>query len=82
MRKQKILKEKRLINKYGVEYIYELKEDYFETSSGNKYDIKYIVNCGTYIEGHYSNSYFRIYNRLANAKKDSYVKLYLCDGKE
>lgn len=77
MRKQKILKEKKLINEYGVEYIYELKEDYLETSCGNKYDINYIVVCGNYIEGHYSNSYYRSYKRLVNALKDSYVEKYL-----
>lgn len=77
MKKREIIRERKEINEYGVEYIHSLKKEYNVTSLGTEYDVNYTVSSYAFIDGHCGGGYYRSYKRLANAMKDSYVEQYL-----
>lgn len=74
MRKEDILKEKEITNQYGVTTRYTLEKWYKVLPSGIEYNVEYVVRA--YNVGGIGG-YLRVYKKLANAIKDSYVEKYL-----
>lgn len=72
MKKKEVLREKIIKNEYDVVTRYALEKWYNITKSGIEYSVEYIVRADTNGMG-----YFRIYKRLGNALKDTYVEIYL-----
>ena len=76
MKNKEILKEKEIINEYGVKTRFELAKWFRITKSGIEYDVEYAVEERIIKDNRDCGGYFRTYKRLSNALKDTIVESY------
>lgn len=75
--KRRTMREKTFTNEHGIKTIYKLEKGFYEVN-GEEYDQEYYVSRDDIDKnGHCFGGYFRVYKRLGNALKDSYVEKYL-----